>query len=226
MLCLKKSLLILFRQYIIVLLFVSWARPRIFKTRMYARSEVKATNWPQININIGTTKQKQWHTWYEEKDLRSTGAINSIFIHLSLSKKLKKMKPFGILSCECRIISRLENDLQFEQGTVWIINLMIDGNYTRILRTVLNKSCRQNPPKQQLCWHLPPITKTIQVRGTRHAGHCWRSKDKLISDVLLLIPSHGRAKVRRSAKTYIQQLCADTGYRLEVLPEAMDERDE
>ncbi len=23
--------------------------------------------------------------------------------------------------------------------------------------------------------HLPPITKTIQVRRTRHAGHCWRS---------------------------------------------------
>ena len=24
-----------------------------------------------------------------------------------------------------------------------------------------------------------PITKTIQVRRTRHAGHCWRSKDEL-----------------------------------------------
>ena len=27
--------------------------------------------------------------------------------------------------------------------------------------------------------HLPPITKTIQVRRVRHAGHCWRSRDKL-----------------------------------------------
>ena len=39
--------------------------------------------------------------------------------------------------------------------------------------------------------HLPPITKTIQVRRTRHAGHCWRSRDELISDVLLWTPTYG-----------------------------------
>ena len=68
--------------------------------------------------------------------------------------------------------------------------------------------------------------KTIQVRRTRHAGHCWRSKDELISDILLWSPSHGRAKVGRRARTDIQQLCADTGYSLEDLPGAMDDRDE
>ena len=26
---------------------------------------------------------------------------------------------------------------------------------------------------------------TIKIRRTRHAGHCWRSMDELISDVLL-----------------------------------------
>ena len=31
--------------------------------------------------------------------------------------------------------------------------------------------------------------KTIQVRWTRHAGYCWRSRNKLISDVLLWIPN-------------------------------------
>ena len=61
----------------------------------------------------------------------------------------------------------------------------LDGNYTRMLRSVLNKSWRQHPTRHQLYGHLPPITKTIQVRRTRHAGHCWRSKDELISDVLL-----------------------------------------
>ena len=61
----------------------------------------------------------------------------------------------------------------------------LDGNYTRMLRAILNKSWRQHPTKQQLYDHLPPITKTIQVRRTRHAGHCWRSRDELISDVLL-----------------------------------------
>ena len=82
------------------------------------------------------------------------------------------------------------------------------------------------PTKHQLYGHLPPITKTIKVRRTRHAGHCWRSRDELISDVLLWTPSYGRAKAGRPARTYIQQLCEDTGCSHEDLPEAMTERDE
>ena len=73
--------------------------------------------------------------------------------------------------------------------------------------------------------HLPLITKTIQVRRTRHAGHCWRSRDELISDVLLWTPTHGRAKAGQPARTYIQQLCEDTGYGPEDLPEAMNDRE-
>ena len=88
-----------------------------------------------------------------------------------------------------------------------------DSNYTRMLRAILNKSWRQ---------HLPPITKTVQVGRIRHAGHCLRSRDELISDVLLWTPSHGRAKAGRPARTYIQQLWADTGCSL---PEAMDDRE-
>ena len=65
----------------------------------------------------------------------------------------------------------------------------LDGNYTRMLQAIFNKSWRQHPTKQQLYGHLPSITKTIQVRRTRHAGHCWRSKDELIIDVLLWTPS-------------------------------------
>ena len=48
----------------------------------------------------------------------------------------------------------------------------LDGNYTRMRRAILNKSWRQNSTKQQLYGHRPPITKTIKVRRTRHAGHC------------------------------------------------------
>ena len=70
---------------------------------------------------------------------------------------------------------------------------------------------------------LAPITKTIQVRRTRHAGHCWRSKDELISDVLLWTPTYGCAKAGRPAQTYIQQLCEDTGCNPEDLPEAMND---
>ena len=101
----------------------------------------------------------------------------------------------------------------------------LDGNYTRMLRAILNKSWRQHPTRHQLYGHLPPITKTIQVRRTRHAGHCWRSRDELISDVLLWTPKHGRAKAGRPAQTYIQQLCEDTGCCPEDLPEAMNDRE-
>ena len=48
----------------------------------------------------------------------------------------------------------------------------LDSNYTRMLRAILNKSWRQHPTRHQLYGHLPPITKTIQARRTRHAGHC------------------------------------------------------
>ena len=63
-------------------------------------------------------------------------------------------------------------------------------------------------------------------RRTRHAGHCWRSRDELIRDVLLWIPTHGRAKAGRPARTYIQQLCEDTGCCPEDLPRAMNDRGE
>ena len=101
----------------------------------------------------------------------------------------------------------------------------LDGNYTRILRTILNKSWRQHPKKQQLYGHLPPITKTIQVRQTRHVRHYWRSRDELISDVLLWTPLHGWAKAGWPARTYTQQLCANTGCSLEDPTEAMDDRE-
>ena len=53
---------------------------------------------------------------------------------------------------------------------------------------------RQHPTRHQLYHHLSPITKTIQVRRTRHAGHYWRSKDELISDVLLWTPHMAKQK--------------------------------
>ena len=102
----------------------------------------------------------------------------------------------------------------------------IVGNYRKILRAILNKSWRQYPTNNKLYGHLPPITKTIQVRRTRHAGHCWRSRDELICNVLLRTPSYGRAKAGRSARTYKQQLCEDTGCIPEDLPEAMNDREE
>ena len=113
--------------------------------------------------------------------------------------------------------------------TTWTLTKQLekklDGNSTRMLRAILNKSWRQHPTRHQLYGHLPPITETIQVRRTRHAVHCWRSRDELISNVFLWTPTYGRAKAGRTARTYIQELCEDTGCSPEDLPEAMNHRE-
>ena len=101
----------------------------------------------------------------------------------------------------------------------------LDGNYTRMLQAILNKSWWQHPTRHQLYGHLPPIMKTIQVRQTRRAGHCWRSRYECIFDVLLWTPTYGQAKAGQPARTYIQQLCEDTGCSPEDLPEAMNDRE-
>ena len=77
--------------------------------------------------------------------------------------------------------------------TTWTLTKQLekklDGNYTRMLRAILNKSWQQHLTTHHLYGHLSPITKTIQARRTRNAGHCWRSKDEVVSDVLLWTPT-------------------------------------
>ena len=112
----------------------------------------------------------------------------------------------------------------FSQESLWLHLLFcifwgskkLNGNYTRMLWAIVNKSLKKHSTKQQLYGHLSPIMKTIQIKWTIHVGYCWRSKDELISNVLL---------VGRPARTYIQQLCADTGCSLEDHLGAMDNID-
>ena len=44
-------------------------------------------------------------------------------------------------------------------------------------------------------------------------------------EVLLWTPTYGRSKAGRQAQTYIQQLCEDTGWSPEYLPEATNNRE-
>ena len=118
----------------------------------------------------------------------------------------------------------------------------LDGNYTRMLRAILNKSWRQHPTKHQLYGHLPPITKTIQVGRTRHAGHCWKSRDELIRDVLLWTPTQKQddhhehtfssyVRIRVAAlKTYLGRSTigrsGERGSGISVLPVRYDDDDD
>ena len=130
----------------------------------------------------------------------------------------------------------------FENSTISIIMISCyDGNPTDLLFLKTYDALKSLTATTQECceqyWTSPggstlqtsscmaTITKTIQVRRTRHAGHCWRSRDELASDIFLWTPSHGRVKAGRPARTYIQQLCAYTGCSPEDLPEAIDDRE-
>ena len=123
----------------------------------------------------------------------------------------------------------LSNTNNFYRCTTWTLakrmEKKLDSNYTRMLRAILNKSWRQHSTKQQLYGHLPPITKTIKIRRTRHAGNCWRSWGEFMSDVLLWTLSHGRAMARRPVRTYTQQLCSDMGCSPGYLLKAMGDRE-
>ena len=90
-----------------------------------------------------------------------------------------------------------------------------------MLDTVLNKSWKQHHIKQQLYDHWSPILQAIQVGWEKHAGHYWRSKNEVISDVLQWTTTHGHTSVGGAAQTYIYLLCANTGCHLEDLPRAM-----
>ena len=58
----------------------------------------------------------------------------------------------------------------------------LNDNYTRMLQAILNKSWRQHPTRHQLYGHLPPITKTIQVRlYTPMNPRIWPSKSRTTS---------------------------------------------
>ena len=92
----------------------------------------------------------------------------------------------------------------------------LDGNYTKMLHAILNKSWNQHSTKQQLYSHLRPISEIVQIRRARHSGYCLKSKEKLISNVFVHI---------NTPVSYIHQFCVDIGCCLEELARTMTGRD-
>ena len=114
--------------------------------------------------------------------------------------------------------------------TTWTLTKQLekklDGNYTRMLRAILNKSWRQHPTRHQLYGHLPLSRKLFKLDEPDMQDTAGEAGDELIRDVLLWTPTYGRAKAGRPARTYIQQLSEDTGCCPEDLPRAMNDREE
>ena len=60
----------------------------------------------------------------------------------------------------------------------------------------------------------------------RFAGHVWRNKNELASDVLLWTPTHGKQKPGRPKRSYIDQLADDTGCYPQELDNAMSNKED
>ena len=115
-------------------------------------------------------------------------------------------------------------------STAWTLTTAlenkIDGAYTRMLRAALNVSWKEHMTNTELYGKIPPMSQTIRTQRMRFAGHVWRNKEELASDVLLWEPTHGRQDPGRPKRTFIDQLADDTGCRPQELKNAMNNKED
>ena len=93
----------------------------------------------------------------------------------------------------------------------------IDGAYMRMLRAALNVSWREHMTNRELYNNIPRITSSIRKQRMRFSEHCCRSKNELVSDVLLWTPKHGQRSRGRPASTFVDQMVEDTEFEVEEL---------
>ena len=93
-----------------------------------------------------------------------------------------------------------------------------------MLRAVQNVSWRQHLTNNELYDGCMKITDKIRERRLKNAGHSWRTKNEVISKVLLWEPTHGKRNQGRPARTFVDQLEEDIGCSKENLPILMADR--
>ena len=98
--------------------------------------------------------------------------------------------------------------------------MKLDGNYTRMLRAILNKSWRQRTKYTATCLLSQTLSKLDESDMRDTAGE---AGDDLISDVLLWTPHIWPSKSRTTCSNI--QLCEDTGCSPEDLSEEMNDRE-
>ena len=93
-----------------------------------------------------------------------------------------------------------------------------------MLLAALNISWRDHKSNKDLYGKIPKITDTIREQRLRFSCQCSKSKNEVVSDVLLWLPIHGRRSRGSPAKTFVDQIMEDTSCNYEELPNAMMNR--
>ena len=105
----------------------------------------------------------------------------------------------------------------------WTLNSQLhkrlDGCYTNLLRRVQNISWKTHPTLETIYGKIPKLSLQLSQRRTRFAGHCFRAKDELNSDLILWKASNSRKL------TYPDIISRDTSIPVKDLPTAMMDKD-
>ena len=88
-------------------------------------------------------------------------------INMCLAKSWTAIDRFLIIW-----MSNLSDEIKRDFVRATVVSILLYGcttwTVTKRIRVIGNKSWKQPPAKQQLYGNIPPISKTIQMRLTRH----------------------------------------------------------
>ena len=128
----------------------TWDWTQVSRTINQLPTNYSLTNQICISIQLCVSK------WFiSNRIIRVWSAIWKSELTDKMKRGFFQAAVVSILQYGCTILTRTKRTKK-----------KLDSNYTRMQRAILNKSRRPHLIKQQLCSHLPPITKTIQVRRT------------------------------------------------------------
>ena len=92
-----------------------------------------------------------------------------------------------------------------------------------MLRVVKNVTWRQRITNKVLYAGLYRIPTTIRERRLRFSGHCWRSKNEVVGDLVLWQLKRDKRIVGGQPRTFVDLLEADTWVPRDCLRAAMDD---
>ena len=102
----------------------------------------------------------------------------------------------------------------------------VDWNYSRILQAILSISWKQHLRYKTCTATYHPSEKNTRVRKKKMCAILLEKQGRTHSDWILWTPTHTLVCVRQPSRTYLYQLCADTGCSLKDLRVAMDDKDQ